>query len=587
MSTPPHLSPELLRELAVAAKVCVRPIVLRCTDTETSLTATVPIPCGSTIERVCPSCAGRARRLRMQQCREGWHRDDEPDPDDPTDPAEDVDDDGEAEDQADELPDPDHDTDDDADAGARRVRSTRRRQDVADLPRVPMTNTTIGKAFTAPDGRRYRPSMFLTFTLPSYGRVLPDGTPADPATYDYRRAALDALHFPRLVDRLWQNLRRCAGYNAQYFAAVEAQRRLAPHLHAAVRGVIPRHIVRQVVAGTYHQLWWPAIGDPCPDDALPVWDDAAGGFVDPATGQVLPTWDQALDDLDADPAAAPAHVLRFGRQSDYQGILGTDEDKVGKAVGYLTKYLAKDVGATYGDPDEMSPAQAAHLERLHAHTAVLPCSPRCANWLRYGVQPKDAGRELAAGRCTAKAHDRHHLGLGGRRVLVSRDWTGKTLDRARRRPRRGRPHRPGRGRDRGTRHRPLFGNRRSAPTGRRATSGPKSSTPTRTPSPTARPSPPRSANASAGASSTTKPRTAPDHPATSVRQPRPQPEEGEQMATELLTVPEVMSSLRLSRAKVYDLIRAGELATVKIGRCRRITPCAVSNYIARLIEEAS
>ena len=58
------------------------------------------------------------------------------------------------------------------------------------------------------------------------------------------------------------------------------------------------------------------------------------------------------------------------------------------------------------------------------------------------------------------------------------------------------------------------------------------------------------------------------------------------MATELLTVPEVMSSLRLSRAKVYDLIRAGDLATVKIGRCRRILPCAVSDYIARLIEEA-
>ncbi len=27
----------------------------------------------------------------------------------------------------------------------------------------------------------------------------------------------------------------------------------------------------------------------------------------------------------------------------------------------------------------------------------------------------------------SKAHDREHLGLGGRRVLVSRQWTGKTL----------------------------------------------------------------------------------------------------------------------------------------------------------------
>ena len=31
------------------------------------------------------------------------------------------------------------------------------------------------------------------------------------------------------------------------------------------------------------------------------------------------------------------------------------------------------------------------------------------------------------GRCPSKAHDREHLGCGGRRVLVSRDWSGKTL----------------------------------------------------------------------------------------------------------------------------------------------------------------
>jgi hypothetical protein len=419
---PVHLDPELVRDLAIAARVCVRPIVLRCTDTDTGTAATVPIPCGSTIERVCPSCADRARRLRMQQCREGWHRTDEPDPDDGTSEENDHPEAEGTDDRDDELA-----GDEVPETSARRVRSTRRRQDVPDLPRVPMSATTLGKAFTAPDGKTYRPSMFLTFTLPSYGRVRPDGTPVDPETYDYRRAALDALHFPRLVDRLWQNLRRCAGYNAQYFAAVEAQRRLAPHLHAAVRGVIPRHIVRAVVGATYHQLWWPAIGDPCADGDLPVWDEHLAGFLDPATGAVLPTWDSALDDLDDDPAASPAHVLRFGTQVDYQGIIATDEHKVGKAVGYLTKYLAKDVGATYGDPDDITPVQAAHLERLHGHTAVLPCSPRCANWLRYGVQPKGAGPELTPGACTAKAHDRHHLGLGGRRVLVSRDWTGKTL----------------------------------------------------------------------------------------------------------------------------------------------------------------
>ena len=33
---------------------------------------------------------------------------------------------------------------------------------------------------------------------------------------------------------------------AEYFASVEAQRRLAPHLHAAVRGTIPRRVLREV-----------------------------------------------------------------------------------------------------------------------------------------------------------------------------------------------------------------------------------------------------------------------------------------------------------------------------------------------------
>jgi hypothetical protein len=34
---------------------------------------------------------------------------------------------------------------------------------------------------------------------------------------------------------------------------------------------------------------------------------------------------------------------------------------------------------------------------------------------------------MVPGHCTHKAHDRTNLGLGGRRVLVSRKWSGKTL----------------------------------------------------------------------------------------------------------------------------------------------------------------
>jgi hypothetical protein len=307
------------------------------------------------------------------------------------------------------------------------VRSTRRREDVPDLPKIPMSERTVGTTFTAPDGKTYRPSMFLTLTLPSYGRVRKDGTPVDPNSYDYHRAALDALHFPRLVDRFWQNLRRCAGYHAQYFACVEAQRRLAPHLHAAVRGVIPRAVVRQVAGATYHQLWWPQLTEPAYVERVPVWDQLAESYVDPDTGVLLPSWDDALTVLDEEPDPGPAHVLRLGQQIDYQGIIAQADEQVGKAVGYLTKYLTKDIADTYGDPDNLSPAQRRHLDRLHHHVRFLPCSTRCANWLRFGVQPKHAKSGMTPGSCPAKAHDRWHLGIGGRRVLVSRQWTGKTL----------------------------------------------------------------------------------------------------------------------------------------------------------------
>jgi hypothetical protein len=403
----PALSPELVAEAALAQGVCARPVISRVTDLETGEVRLVPIWCGSTREDRCPACADRARRLRMQQCREGWHLDTEP----------------EWADRAEDEPDDDQADEHDEGEGSRRVRSTRRRQDVPDLPRVPAEDRTIGRVFTAPDGTTYRPSMFVTLTLGSYGRVTDEGVPVDPERYDYRRAALDALHFPKLVDRFWQNLRRCAGYRVQYFAAVEPQRRLAPHLHAAIRGAIPRQVLRAVRAATYHQLWWPAHDTPVYTDRLPVWTER--GYTDPDTGELLPTWDEALDALDADPEAGPAHVVRFGDQDDIKGLTA-GAPGAERAIGYLCKYLTKPIAATYDDV-EASLARVAHIDRLAEEVRWLPCAPTCANWLRYGVQPAAAQAGMVPGQCKHKAHDRDNLGVGGRRVLVSRLWSGKTL----------------------------------------------------------------------------------------------------------------------------------------------------------------
>ncbi|MEQ7006208.1 replication initiator [Actinopolymorpha sp. B17G11] len=309
----------------------------------------------------------------------------------------------------------------DEEENGRRVRSTPRRDDVPDLPRLPVEKRTVGRVFEGSDGKRWRPSMFVTFTMDSYGPVRPDGAPVNPATYDYRRAALDALHLSKLWDRLIQNLRRAVGYEVQYFAVLEPQRRLAPHIHAAIRGAIPRRLLRQVIAATYASVWWPPHEQIVyADDHIPVWDSGAGGYVDPDNAMSLPTWDQALDELDADEDAHPAHVVRFSRQSDMQGLIGGTA-QADRRIGYLTKYLTKAITDPLDDEDEASAARETHIDRMHAELRWLPCSPRCANWLAYGIQPKDATDGMAPGECPLKAHDREHLGCGGRRVLVSRN----------------------------------------------------------------------------------------------------------------------------------------------------------------------
>ncbi|MGW2323201.1 helix-turn-helix domain-containing protein [Streptomyces sp. NPDC001233] len=56
---------------------------------------------------------------------------------------------------------------------------------------------------------------------------------------------------------------------------------------------------------------------------------------------------------------------------------------------------------------------------------------------------------------------------------------------------------------------------------------------------------------------------------------------------ELLTVPEVMTRLKLGRSKVYDLIRSHRLVSIKIDGARRIPAAAVTDFVLGQIEEAA
>ncbi|WP_018684107.1 replication initiator [Actinokineospora enzanensis] len=435
------LAREVVRVTAEQHGVCVRPFTMEVTDTTDGAVRYVGVPCGSTVESVCLPCARKARALRIAQCREGWHLTEEPqtrdtaptgdhtalvelradlvaayrdtagaDADDLREEIRSVDAELQRLGVRGRLPSPDT-----APVKRAPVRSTRRRQDAPNLPRRKVEKRTVGREFAG----RFRPSMFVTLTCDTYGPVRSDGSPVDPGTYDYRRAARDAVHFASLVDRWWQNLRRVVGWDVQYFATVEPQRRTAPHLHAGIRGAIPHDTIRQVTAATYLQVWWPPHDEPVyGGDRLPVWDAHTAAFVDPETRKPLTTWADAVDLVDE-----PAHVATFGAQVHSKGVLGGTEE-AGRHIGYLTKYLTKSTGEII---TATTPGQRDHHERLHAELAITPCSPRCAVWLLYGVHPQGTTSRTIPGHCKGRAHRRTTLGLPGRRVLVSRKWSGKTL----------------------------------------------------------------------------------------------------------------------------------------------------------------
>ncbi|MFD9549320.1 replication initiator [Nocardia salmonicida] len=452
---------DIAEHMAAKEGVCARVVPMRAFDPTTSRTSYVGAPCKATVATTCPACAKANKYLRITQLREGWCAEHEPADAEPviTQAQQDVStaratlfnqykdaradgDDGLAESIKALVAELDTELRDLGVRGRlaaldekprRKTKSTRRRDGLPDLPRLKVDKAlTIGKAYA---GGKYRPSTFFTLTLDSFGRInkvhdptknemVSDGSPRDPDSYDYARQARDTIHTARLFSKWIENLRRAVGWNVQYFATVEPQRRGAPHLHVALRGSFSKKLLYQVTAATYVNIWWPHFDKPVYGEGrMPVWDYSAGTFADPRTGRSLTYWDDALAVMDEVDELDPAHTLKFGGQSDAQQIIaGTEGMDYG--VRYLTKYLTKSLGELLNPG---SRRVAEHYDRLHAELCVTPCSSRCGVWLLYGIVPKGASEKTQPGKCKANAHRRDTLGLPGRRVLVSGKWTGKTV----------------------------------------------------------------------------------------------------------------------------------------------------------------
>ncbi|MFI8370975.1 helix-turn-helix domain-containing protein [Streptomyces sp. NPDC085466] len=63
------------------------------------------------------------------------------------------------------------------------------------------------------------------------------------------------------------------------------------------------------------------------------------------------------------------------------------------------------------------------------------------------------------------------------------------------------------------------------------------------------------------------------------------PHQGPSTQEELLTVPQVMARLQLGRSAVYDLIRTRQLASITLGRARRIPAHALTDFIRTRLEQ--
>ena len=216
------LAREVVQDLAVEHGACIRPVQLRRTNLDSGEVEQVLVPCGHTLASVCPSSRNGRGRCGRRNAGKAGTSSTNPSPT-PTPPP------TTSAGGSRPVPKPSSSATRPPAMGrtrttwtssspnwtmkspawvrgnvlparpTRRHRSTQRRQDAPELPRRKVTRT-VGKTYTAPDGKTFRPSMFVTLTCPATAGFATT-YPGRPRLLRLRPGGRDALHFAALFDR--------------------------------------------------------------------------------------------------------------------------------------------------------------------------------------------------------------------------------------------------------------------------------------------------------------------------------------------------------------------------------------------------
>jgi hypothetical protein len=201
------------------------------------------------------------------------------------------------------------------------------------------------------------------------------GTPIDPSTYDYERAARFNSHVSRLFTVLVQKLRRLTGQELQLVRVVEFQRRGLAHIHALVRGTIDEDTLRLAIRGG----------------------------INPATGRRI--------------SRTTSGGFAFGPQCDVRPV--ENARRVGAYLRKLLAYAVKDAADGLGNGS----AHAIAMRTAAAHTVRCECPHyEC----RDGVTSYHTPGGRSQWSCRRHRAARSGWGFRGHILAATRRW-GLTL----------------------------------------------------------------------------------------------------------------------------------------------------------------